>query len=187
MKKCKLCNLEQEDSNFYKNGKYLLSNCRKCLNKTRLAYQNEYRKKNSEKVAIWGKESRKRLQADEVKRAHKNELKRASFKRNIIHVLWKRTKDRALKKGYDFNLEESDITIPELCPILEIPIFCGDRSNYNNSPTIDRVDNSKGYTKDNIKIISMLANTMKNSASIDELKAFCKNILNYINDKDDIV
>jgi hypothetical protein len=32
-----------------------------------------------------------------------------------------------------------------------------------------------------------LANTMKNSASIDELKAFCKNILNYINDKDDIV
>lgn len=187
MKTCKLCNLEQDDNNFYKKGKYLYNTCKKCLNKSRLAYQNEYRKINSEKVAMWGKESRKRVQEDLVKRARKNELNKASSKRNIIHILWKRTKDRAIKKGYEFNLKESDIIIPELCPILEIPIFCGERSNYNNSPTIDRVDNNKGYTKDNIKIISMLANTMKNSASIEELKAFCKNILNYINDKDDIV
>lgn len=33
----------------------------------------------------------------------------------------------------------------------------------------------------NVRVISSLANTMKNSASLDQLKLFHKNILNYLN------
>ena len=64
-----------------------------------------------------------------------------------------------------------------MCPILEVPLEFGTKGNYEFSPSIDRIDNSKGYVKGNIQIISKKANSMKNSASAEELRTFCKNIL----------
>lgn len=115
--------------------------------------------------------------------------KRESRLRNITHSIWKKAKDRALKYGLDFDIEESDIVIPEICPILEVPIVFGTKDNYEYSPSIDRIDNSKGYVKGNIQIISKKANSMKNSASIDELRKFCKNVLRYSlnNDEKEII
>jgi len=110
--------------------------------------------------------------------------KKESFRRNYIHNLWKRTKDRAIKKNLEFNLLESELVIPIYCPILEIPLFIGVKGNYENSPTIDRIDNSLGYLKSNCRIISMKANTMKNNASLNELKMFYKNIFTYYQNKD---
>lgn len=39
-------------------------------------------------------------------------------------------------------------------------------------PSIDRIDSTKGYTKDNIQVISSKANTMKSNASVEELRMF---------------
>lgn len=105
--------------------------------------------------------------------------KRASHKRNIVHNMWKRAHDRALKYNLEFNIEESDIIIPEICPLLNIPIICGDKDDYENSPSLDRIDNHKGYVKNNVWVISKKANSMKNSASHSELDTFCKNIIRY--------
>lgn len=106
-------------------------------------------------------------------------LSKESYRRNFIHNMVSKAKQRAKKYGYEFNIENSDIQIPELCPILEVSFVLGDKGNYEYTPTIDRIDNTKGYTKDNIQIITKKANSMKNSASIQELKTFCKNILRY--------
>jgi hypothetical protein len=38
-----------------------------------------------------------------------------------------------------------------------------------NAPSIDRIDNNKGYTKDNIMVISRRANILKKDATFDEL------------------
>lgn len=130
--------------------------------------------------ALSTEERRKvRMSKDESYREKVLEGKRRTHRRHIIHYLWFRAKQRAAKYGYEFNIEESDIVIPEICPILEVPIILGGKGNYEYTPSLDRIDNSKGYVKGNIQVISKKANSMKNSATIEELRCFCKNILRY--------
>lgn len=107
------------------------------------------------------------------------EARRLSHKRNIIHNMVSNAKERATKKGLEFNLEDNDIYIPELCPLLNVPFVLGEKGNYEYTPTIDRIDNTKGYTKNNIWVITKKANSMKNSATLTELRTFCTNVLRY--------
>lgn len=78
-------------------------------------------------------------------------------------------KNRAKSNGLEFDLEIEDIIIPNLCPILGIEIDKTNQKRMDNSPSIDRIDNSRGYTKDNIIIISWRANNIKSDATIEEL------------------
>lgn len=130
---------------------------------------------------------RKRISMDkhpEVKQKYL-EQKREQFLRGYIKHKLHQCELRAHKRGLDFNLTEEDIIIPEICPILEVPLVIGEKGNYEYSPSIDRIDNSKGYVKGNIRIISKKANSMKNCASYEELVAFCKNVLRYsLNNKE---
>jgi hypothetical protein len=43
--------------------------------------------------------------------------------------------------------------------------------------SIDKIDHNKGYTKDNIQLVCMAVNEMKNDRTIEELKYFCECIL----------
>lgn len=138
--------------------------------------------RSSQKFKDWQKDYRKnRKKTDLEYHERLKARKRESHKRNIVHNLWKRTKKRAGIKGLEFSLKEEDIVIPIICPLLEIPIFVGTKKDYQNSPTIDRLDNSKGYTPDNCRVVSMLANSMKNSATKEQLQTFYSNIFNYLN------
>ena len=105
--------------------------------------------------------------------------KRRSRLRNIQHYIWSKAKQRAEKNGLEFNIEDSDIIIPKVCPLLEIPLEWGVKGNYESSPSLDRIDSTKGYIKGNVWIISKKANSMKNSATFKELQTFYKNILRY--------
>lgn len=96
----------------------------------------------------------------------------------IKKVLIQCTKNSARLKHLEHNITIEDLILPEYCPILEIKFNFSVGSMYG--PTVDRIDNSKGYIKGNIKIISRLANTMKNAANFEELEKFSKNILEYI-------
>ena len=90
-------------------------------------------------------------------------------------------KDRAKKKGLEFNIEHTDIIIPNICPVLDEPIFCRRfgvvKGPCINSPSLDRIDNSVGYIKGNIQVISHLANTMKASATKEQLIKFAQWVL----------
>lgn len=107
------------------------------------------------------------------------EQKRQEFLRDYKRNMLAGAKRRASIKNIDFNITEEDIEIPTICPILEVPLVIGTKGDYEYSPSLDRIDNSKGYVKGNIQVISKKANSMKNSATIAELQAFCKNVLRY--------
>lgn len=80
-------------------------------------------------------------------------------------------KKRAKKSKLPFNIELSDIIIPEYCPVFP-HIKLQQNKNYPeyNSPSIDKLVPSLGYVKGNITIISQRANFIKRDASLEELK-----------------
>lgn len=85
-------------------------------------------------------------------------------------------RNRARKLGLDFNLTTEDIVIPDVCPVLQIPLHFTEGSITINTPSIDRVDNSKGYVKGNIRMISTKANFMKSDMTIQQ----CERLLAYM-------
>lgn len=98
---------------------------------------------------------------------------------------WKmhqRAKQRCKQTGRDFNIEVSDIVIPDTCPILGIKlnVNSGKSGAYSDSPSLDRIDNSKGYIKGNVQVISQLANAMKSHASNKELHKFAQWVLSNV-------
>lgn len=70
---------------------------------------------------------------------------------------------RSKQNGMEFNIDISDIEIPDLCPILNIPLVFNKGAVRFNSPVLDRIDNSKGYIKGNVAVISHRANSLKNN------------------------
>jgi len=108
--------------------------------------------------------------------------KRASGLSNTIEYrLWKSAKDRSEKKGWEFTITLDDIKIPLVCPLLEIPIVMhSTRERHFNAPSVDRINSTKGYTKDNIWIISHRANQLKNDATLAEMKLMVENLNQFI-------
>jgi hypothetical protein len=92
--------------------------------------------------------------------------------------LWKAAKKRAKDMSLPFDLEVSDIIIPELCPVLKIPLAQG--NNLRHTASVDRIIPDKGYVKGNIMVISWQANSMKNNATPEELINFCEFYLAYL-------
>lgn len=88
--------------------------------------------------------------------------------------LLKYAKSRARQDNKAFDLELSDIVIPEVCPYLGTPFVMHDKQK---AASLDRVDSTKGYTKDNVRVISYMANRMKNNATKEQLIAFAKGVL----------
>jgi hypothetical protein len=86
-------------------------------------------------------------------------------------------RQRAKDKGLAFDIDRDYLQsiAPSHCPIfgtkLEWSLRRGDkRFALPNSPSLDRIDPTKGYVKGNVWIISHRANTIKSNASHEELK-----------------
>jgi len=90
-------------------------------------------------------------------------------------------KRRAQSSGRAFNLTLEDLrrlVVPR-CPILGTELVWEYRHGLGlgaHSPSLDRIDNSLGYVKGNVAIISHRANSMKNAATTEELQS----ILHYM-------
>lgn len=95
-------------------------------------------------------------------------------------MMYKVIKQRCKANGREFVMTwDGFITAwPEdnKCPVFGFELQHGDDGEYgrNNSPSVDRIDSSRGYSDDNIQIISKLANTMKQNATEEQLLMFAE-------------
>lgn len=135
---------------------YYINNKEK-FNKNWKEVTAKYRARNPEKIKLSLEKSRKNFP-----------------ERNLLN----KAKSRAKKKNIEFSLAIEDIYIPEYCPLLHTKLDAW--GPLDACPSLDRVDNTKGYTKDNIWVISFKANRMKNTATNAELKLFAQNILSIL-------
>jgi hypothetical protein len=82
--------------------------------------------------------------------------------------------------------EEMDIDVKHLkelytkqnekCYWLGLTISVDNPPNHPFRPSIDRLDNNKGYTKSNIVITSLLANRARNTTSVEEWEVICNQL-----------
>jgi hypothetical protein len=96
---------------------------------------------------------------------------------NPARVLLSLARRRAKQKGLEFMISLNDIEIPERCPVLDIPFVLGGGKVggwVDASPTLDRIDNSKGYVPGNVAVISFRANALKKDATLEEMEAVLK-------------
>ena len=100
-----------------------------------------------------------------------------SKKANPENYLFSQAKSRARLKGHEFNIELSDIKIPQRCPIMDEVLEWIPHGFHPYSPSIDRIDSSKGYIKGNVWVISSLANRMKWNATKEQLLTFCQGVM----------
>jgi hypothetical protein len=129
------------------------------------AWEVEWKKNNPERwKEIQQRSEEKKWQTDPVK------------------FLLRHLKSIAKKKGIEFNLEPDDFTIPEVCPVLGIPITPDAWGLAPGLPSFDRIDPPKGYVKGNVKIISLRANRLKSDCTDPaELRAVADYIERYMN------
>lgn len=152
---CTKCNLSYPIEVFHKNksmkdGRH--SQCPKC----KYEYDKEYRQRKEYKDKEYLRSAERRLY---------------DWRIRFRGAYW-----NAVKRGYEWTITIEDVPIPKICPLLGIPLVMGDKYRWNK-PSIDRIDSSKGYTKDNVWVISVLANTMKSIATKEQLISFAENTL----------
>ena len=70
-----------------------------------------------------------------------------------------------------------DIPKPtKYCPLLNIPMFVSSGTATDNSPTLDKIDNEKGYVKGNLQVISRKANQSKSNLTFKEYETIYLNM-----------
>lgn len=110
-------------------------------------YQAKYYSENKQKVLA----RQRRVREEDPQQRLLRSIKGSAKKRNLV-----------------CDLTKEDILIPELCPILGVPM----ERFTEYTPSVDRIDNSLGYVKGNIQVVSKKANIMKCNATSEELLKF---------------
>ena len=96
-----------------------------------------------------------------------------------IRTIYNRLKQSAKKRNIPFDLtvtQLNDLTFPITCPVLGIPLKFNRGQLQDDSYSVDRIDSTKGYTIDNIEVISWRANRLKNDGTTIELQKIAEHL-----------
>lgn len=170
LKVCTKCRRELPLNKFNNgNSKYgKRSICKECEHKVQNTPERVARRRELEKI--------RRLNPEYVEdRNQKDKNRRYSNEESYKKFMLNSAKSRAKRKNLEFNIDISDIILPDECPLLHIKLSINsDNKDYTYS--LDRIDSSKGYVKGNVWVISFKANRIKNNATLQELETLVSNL-----------
>jgi hypothetical protein len=79
-------------------------------------------------------------------------------------------KKRAKRDGLAFDLTKEDILIPATCPVFGFEFTHTPGRRTDRSPSLDRINNERGYIRGNVIVVSWLANRLKSDATVEQLR-----------------
>lgn len=138
----------------------------------RIEYARDYYKKNGEiarqRSRDWKAKNKKKIV--EIDAAYQKTMH--GWVTRKICSMRRHSKKTGLPCDVDRDYIKS--LVVERCPVFGWELQYGMKltDRRPNVATVDRIDNSKGYIKGNLHIISDQANKMKNDASLEQLKIF---------------
>lgn len=172
MKRCTKCNIEKDETEFYKNKECiggLSTHCKKCQSENNL--QKYYKRKEKlqiQKEKILQRKLNKPILTDEQKR--KNKLYRII---NADRLKFLAYIHRAKKRNREFT-----ITFDEFKEFIHQPChYCGHNETTNG---VDRKDNIKGYIKDNCLPCCFACNKAKLDTPYDEFLSWVQKVCKYL-------
>jgi hypothetical protein len=158
LKSCNRCGEDKPLTEFSVNNKAkdrLQYRCRTCD----IKYQAQRREANRDQAIEYGRSYQR--------------LRRKNFDYRL-KMLVNASKQRAREKGrmHSITVEDVKAIYPAdgMCPIFGIKLEFNGAGFRDNSPSIDRIDSTQGYTLDNIQVISWKANRIKGAASLEDLE-----------------
>lgn len=188
---CARCQQDKLQTDFYRNrstSSGWQAYCKRCCN----AYNAEWCKRNPEakkrfalthyhkhKVRYLAAKHAQHLAHPELKHQHlaarRAKAPKLCWAKNAI--LNARVRARRLGVPLDMTVEYLLSICPDVCPALGLALAypngtCGTKHGGSaNSPTVDRIDNRRGYVVGNVAVISFRANAIKQDATADEISA----------------
>lgn len=125
----------------------------------------------------------------EIEHIKKNfdNVNRYSSLYSFFEYLWNNARARAKLRKREYTILIQDLydlykSQNGLCALSGIKLTYSKRNNKRISPyniSIDRIDSSKGYTKDNIHLVCASINSMKLDYSVQEFIELCKQVYEF--------
>ena len=164
---------DNKEKILYNNRKYYQDNKEKVRDTSRKYYQN-----NKEKISTHYKKYYQDNKEKILARNKKYHNKIVNIKKytdiSIPFLNKKISNMRDRSNDVTLTAEELLELIPKdlKCPVFRTKFSFGEGNDWTtkqNSMSVDRIDNNKGYHKDNVVIVSFKANVMKSTATLKEL------------------
>ena len=167
MKNCVACGVQLTDQNWkLASQKNWVNKCVECLRLEKREYQRKWSENNRELAVARTREYKKRLAANDP------------VKLRAMHA-YNDAKKRAARMNWEFDLTPAFVLElmrqSVLCPYLGLALTHNGKAK--TLASLDRKDSSKGYTQNNVWVVSYLANLMKSYATDEELNAFAVGVL----------
>lgn len=120
--------------------------------------------------------SKEWLRRNPEKAASSHKKHRASHpKFSLVQAARKRSRESDIP----CTIQETDFEIPDVCPVLGLPLVKGVGVMSELSPSLDKVIPALGYVPGNVRVISMRANRIKSDATVEELERILAYVRNH--------